>query len=824
MSKNNLIKKFNGESALRNNCRIIKGEYYEKNIDCFFINNKWYRINSGYIVYDNEVGSYVVKNDTLVEGVVDFVDNKTVKGYFTPNIFKNVNSRKAEPIPSSGMHRMYSNALENDPIAFNRAQNTFKYNTNSNLFYANMTTASSALDNYFKPYVKTMFKAISVNSDSTCLLRVANSYFEACENATAIHIGDNYDYNSSPYMLRLNSDISKVFAIYSMTKEYDSLYKDISGNIIRDNFEFISTLGPVGIFINEIERIKNEEDDLSDEFYSEFSYSNLLKILFQTNFDKESLVDRIYSIEDYYGIELLKSKEAIDLMSELWIHKSNENMLFSIALKDGSRTQQIYFTLNDFKYLKHFNIGKDFNDFFKESYDSTEVASLVNILLRTTSYPEHLLREALGTSYLDGDFQVVMPNSESHTPEPLNDDLLFLNEEVANKCGYFEVFGKEYFVHKSSLPKDYNKIKTASYKDKLAYNVGEVSKLEDYIKDNFNKYKVEISDKAIQIAELLQGLSFGVEFETSKGYIPVRKLIKLGLIPLRDGSLDGGIEYTTLPLEGAKGIQLLFNMTQELSKYCEINDRCSMHIHIGNVPTTKEFGLAMYMAFKTVQEELFEMNPPYKRTAEWIGSRGKDYCKPLRSLGLFRDKVTATENGLDIIDNTKLKTNFTKLYKFLTENINGDTLPEDISRHPRDGQGKWNFLSRYYALNLINLYFSKYKTVECRLHHPTVNYTKTINWLLIIAGLVNYVKNNTIEVLSCKSKLDLTEVIYKYAELEIDNKEFASNVASYLNSYIVSMKNTFDYYYYIQQPLQSRDFLYEDKLYKFEVDGFNLNL
>jgi len=59
---NEVVKTFDGTPALRSNCKFIKGEYYEKNRQCFYIDGQWYRINSGKIVYDHAAGCYVLDN------------------------------------------------------------------------------------------------------------------------------------------------------------------------------------------------------------------------------------------------------------------------------------------------------------------------------------------------------------------------------------------------------------------------------------------------------------------------------------------------------------------------------------------------------------------------------------------------------------------------------------------------------------------------------------------------------------------------------------------------------------------------------------------
>lgn len=83
------VTKYNGKSAKRENCRRIKGEFYEMNIDCFLVDGKWNRITNGNILLDNETNRYVKKkNHTMVEGIINA---RLENGFFTPNPLRNIN-------------------------------------------------------------------------------------------------------------------------------------------------------------------------------------------------------------------------------------------------------------------------------------------------------------------------------------------------------------------------------------------------------------------------------------------------------------------------------------------------------------------------------------------------------------------------------------------------------------------------------------------------------------------------------------------------------------------------------------------------------------
>jgi hypothetical protein len=85
---------YNGEKALRENCKYIKGSYFIKNKQCFLINNNWYRITSDKIVFDYELNTWVIKaSNNLIYGIIGLshVDSIPKFGYFSANEKTNVN-------------------------------------------------------------------------------------------------------------------------------------------------------------------------------------------------------------------------------------------------------------------------------------------------------------------------------------------------------------------------------------------------------------------------------------------------------------------------------------------------------------------------------------------------------------------------------------------------------------------------------------------------------------------------------------------------------------------------------------------------------------
>lgn len=81
----------NGLTEYRRNCIKIRDSYYVKNVDCFHVDGKWYRTDSGYIIKDWELNEWVSKNKVygLRNGIVAFEKNKPVIGYFSNNPYHN---------------------------------------------------------------------------------------------------------------------------------------------------------------------------------------------------------------------------------------------------------------------------------------------------------------------------------------------------------------------------------------------------------------------------------------------------------------------------------------------------------------------------------------------------------------------------------------------------------------------------------------------------------------------------------------------------------------------------------------------------------------
>jgi len=363
-----------------------------------------------------------------------------------------------------------------------------------------------------------------------------------------------------------------------------------------------------------------------------------------------------------------------------------------------------------------------------------------------------------------------------------------INENVFN-LNYREELSTGIFYHISLKPCfALNLIKKVDrqYKESLNYDSKDI--LEHYMKNYDENYKPVITPAVEKFSPIIEDLTFGLEFETTKGIIPNNKLSILPLIPLRDGSIEG-LEYVTIPLSGKKGVQAIIDSVIELDKRTEYNNSCSLHYHIGNIPRTPEFILAFYKVISNFQDELFELFPLYKKYN--FGVKRKSYSKPF-PFNLINSQL---EPSIDCTNEAQLNKNFKVLFDYFAEIIPFEAYNYDLDKvlnHPLDerGQAKWNINTRYYAVNFIPLIFGNKKTIEFRIHTPTYNIDKILNFLFINSYLINYTKKNYAEILSNPKLLlrkDLNSFISDYI---YQSKLLSNNDKDTLVQYHIDYVNT----------------------------------
>lgn len=212
----------------------------------------------------------------------------------------------------------------------------------------------------------------------------------------------------------------------------------------------------------------------------------------------------------------------------------------------------------------------------------------------------------------------------------------------------------------------------------------------------------------------LMPYTFGIEFETSQGYVPEDRCFKDGLIPLRDGSISG-LEYSTVVLSGNEGLSFLHQQIKDLSKYTFFNKECSLHIHFGGFPLEPNKIFNLYCICRGLEPTIQTLVPSYTFESGRYKDNGKNYCNRLPQ---YR--------------------NFNQMYEHLV----GRKFFGDFTQpHPNDVERKrkWQIPTRYYSVNFINaLCYNVNKTIEFRFLRPTYNFEKILIWMYIFNAILKY--------------------------------------------------------------------------------------
>ena len=266
----------------------------------------------------------------------------------------------------------------------------------------------------------------------------------------------------------------------------------------------------------------------------------------------------------------------------------------------------------------------------------------------------------------------------------------------------------------------FNKISAVNQYDfNLAYNC-EV--MMDTFQSAYNNHEFNISKNIIDLSKYVKKYTFGIEYETWDGRLNTHIAAMNGLIPVRDGSLRHdnicGFEYASVIMSGAKGLTSIKSQCEQLKIFNTFNEKCSMHIHVGSIPRTKENLIKLYKAFYCIQDSIYLLFPSCLRNTG--AYKVKDYCSPLPALMLDENSIV---NWLS--DGNE---NFNKFGR----------------DHPKDqgGRSKWNCHSRYSICNLNNFYYTSRGTVELRISTPTFNHNKIVALLIIMCMIIDSAVNN----------------------------------------------------------------------------------
>lgn len=228
------------------------------------------------------------------------------------------------------------------------------------------------------------------------------------------------------------------------------------------------------------------------------------------------------------------------------------------------------------------------------------------------------------------------------------------------------------------------------------------------------------------------GYSFGVEIETSAGLVPHNEAHKLGVLAVGDRSI-GSAEYVTPVLHGNDGIDFLEQLCRMVNEHCLVDDRCSIHVHVGSAQSLssrtscwplrfdRRFAIAAIKLGTLIEEDLYRMLPkgrhPYNR-----------HCYSIRRYDNINEENYAEFLGSFVFGpeerfNTILDM---RHYKYGTGNCTKESsLPTWCG-------------SRYKWLNLVRAYSrcSAGRTIELRIWNASTNFEKIYNFVLLSLAFV----------------------------------------------------------------------------------------
>lgn len=478
-------------------------------------------------------------------------------------------------------------------------------------------------------------------------------------------------------------------------------------------------------------------------------------------------------------------------------------------------------------------------------YASQFAAKLKNKITKIPS-PEHSSYRKAFANYLDSNKRAIekitMEIDElTARLQKLSSDEYFseqcFSKKRALEIGFIESNLNNTMYYKPNLSdKDISSlsiIKVLGYQRSINYNANAGTDVFRYTLDNYHSLVSfrSYTDRSFKLARLLGRLSIGVEFETSNGCIAESDLDVLGLIPLKDSSVKG-YEYATVPfgmtspelnkvskITLAKDLHTLKDICYALSRRTHIDNRCSLHVHFGNVNHTKLFLIAFYMLCRSLEDELFQMQPYFKHdSVEYIGSK-KNYCKKLPDIGLRNNTIFQTTPKQDIFQD-KVNKAYNDIFMLLSEGTSmGAKYNRKRHEHPKGN--KWHRELRYSWVNIVNTVFNSEGTIEFRLHSGTVNFQKVMNWILICGALIRFTETHIREIIDQEHHFTLNDIINGYRNNFRDKKKKLPHgefLANYLIAYIEERKRFFAKQYR-NGIYDGRQDIANDKDFVFEYNG-----
>lgn len=459
------------------------------------------------------------------------------------------------------------------------------------------------------------------------------------------------------------------------------------------------------------------------------------------------------------------------------------------------------FQMNDGKWHRINNGKIVFDHELKKAFFISEAPPLIKGIVDFDKSTESIVFGEFSTNVYNNVNLVVRSSSELIYKEAETTKITCINEKIASELGYKRNSKSDDWTFNGDLSSD--SIPNAEH-----YNYTCDSQLPLAI-NLFNKYKEVSKIKNKLPMKLKTKFTYGYEIETSSGsgVISTNDCNKYGLIRLKDGSLRSAasnvlsFEYATVPYTIEDAYEFIPKICKKLNNDCKFDNSCSLHLHIGNFNATLINCVALWVLIRKIQNEMFEMFPAYKKNPTLIG-KSKNYCAELPDIGI--ESVLKKNKSVSLM--FKIKPLYASLFKFLSGGQElSDSFNRQTLRHPQSR--KWNINTRYYIVNLVSLIFSRNKTVEFRVHTPTFNSDKIMNWTYICSAILSYVEQNASRIIS---NLDA-----KYSMSEIVNSSYSNQMSNKLISYIEYRK-----YLYKKAFETNREM---DYLVEYKDDYKNLN-
>lgn len=169
-----------------------------------------------------------------------------------------------------------------------------------------------------------------------------------------------------------------------------------------------------------------------------------------------------------------------------------------------------------------------------------------------------------------------------------------------------------------------------------------------------------------------------------------------------DSSIHGedAFELVSPVLKGTTGLQNLRTTLLIISGLeAKVNKTCGLHIHINAREFTSQTWINLFKNYQTIESLIDTWMAPSRR------ENHNTYCKTLR--------------GIDLEDISK----------------------QSVERTTREISNRF-FSDRYFKVNIQS--FWRHGSVEFRQHAGTTNHKKVTNWILFLARLVEFSKNETL--------------------------------------------------------------------------------